>query len=69
MVATSSLQLVNDLAVITQYSELVPYGTTTPTYTQQTIYHVPFFTWLIIATVFLIIIKRILKEFLIRWRN
>jgi len=69
MIATSSIQTINNLSVITQYSELTAYGTTTPAYTQQTYYHVPFIAWIIIAVPFFFVLNRLLIEFIIRWRK
>lgn len=64
----NNIPIVNNLSIITQYTEIYPTGTTTAAYTQKTVIHVPFFSWLILSTLFLFVMKRIIKEFIIRWR-
>lgn len=59
----------SELTMITGITET--YSTSSPTSTGYTLsyYHMPFLYWVVLATVFLYISERIIKEILIRFRQ
>jgi len=59
----------NDLSIICGMTQHYESTTTEPDWVEYHYYHIPFFVWLIIATVSLWIGNRILLELLIRWQQ
>jgi len=59
----------NDLSIICGMTQHYESTTTEPDWVEYHYYHIPFFIWLIIASVSLWIGNRILIELLIRWRS
>lgn len=65
----NDLPNIDNLSIITQYSEIIDLNTQQPVYSVTSYYHIPFLAWFIIFAVFLWFANRILIEFLIRWRK
>jgi len=65
----TNIPYTDDLTMITGITET--YSTSSPTSTGYTLsyYHMPFLYWVVLATVFIYISERIIKEILIRYRQ
>lgn len=67
----SDMPIINELTVITSKTEIFATTSTTsePLYTQYQYFNVPYFAWIVLSTVIIVLFKRIIMEFVIRWRK
>lgn len=66
---TGVLPILNDIAIITGYTEHYTDSTTTPSEIEYHYYHIPFFAWLVFYGIFVFIFGRLIIELIIILRK